>query len=127
MTKQQGTGLKKKIIESIERLATLDPNYFKEGVVDVLQLLYEQDVTMTNVIAKRLEATEARLQRVEDIMVGISIGLLINTKGRALYDDELSEILSLFNISPETIEDITRKNTFLKVFKKFKKATVKDL
>ena len=127
MSKEQVTEIKKQVLESIEKLAGLDQEYFKEGVTDVLQLLYEQDVTMTNVIAGRLELVEARLQKLEEIITGLTVGLLINTKGQALYDEELAEILSLFDKGPEQIEAIIRKNAFVKLFKKFKKATVKDL
>ena len=76
MSKKYSQKSQKDVLKLIEHLSELETTYFKKGVVDALKLLYEQDVTMTNVIGERLEEVKSQLETLKGFMLGIHIATL---------------------------------------------------
>ena len=121
MSKKIKHVIEKSVLESIQELSELDSAYFQKGAVDVLKLLYEQDVTMTNIIADRLEKIERRLATLNGFMLGIHIATLQHMKEESLSDSMLKEIAALYEIDFQKVKEVISTDALLKDIKKIKK------
>jgi hypothetical protein len=121
MSKKDESGIKKGVLESIQELSELESAYFQKGAVNVLKLLYEQDVTMTNITAERLDKIESRLATCNGFMLGIHIATLQHMQEESLSDSMLKEIAALYDIDFEKIKEVVSTDTLLEVIKKIKK------
>lgn len=121
MSKKDESGIKKGVLESIQELSELESAYFQKGAVNVLKLLYEQDVTMTNITAERLDKIESRLATFNGFMLGIHIATLQHMQEESLSDSMLKEIAALYDIDFEKIKEVVSTDTLLEVIKKIKK------
>lgn len=121
MSKKNSQKSNKDVLKLIEQLAELETKYFKKGVVDALKLLYEQDVTMTNVIGERLEEVKGQLETLRGFMLGIHIATLQYVKGGSLSNQEIKEIASLYEIDFDKVKKMINADTLIAVLKKIKK------
>lgn len=115
MSEKSGAKSKKDVLKMIGKLSELEINYFKEGVVDVLKLLYEQDVTMTNVIEEKLDKLNSQIEMLKGFMFGMHIATLQHVKGDGLGSVELKEIASVYEIDYDKLRKVISTGTLLEV------------
>ncbi len=125
MPEKQKTEIKKSILNSIQALADLDSDDFKKGVVDMLELLYEQDVGMTNVNAERLDKVEGRLELINAFMLGIHIATLQNLKGNNIGDDLLRQVASIYKVDFYKAKKVIEKDNLIEDFDYLRKLFMK--
>ncbi len=121
MGKKQNYATKKNILKSIQALAGLDPEDFKKGVVDLLELLYEQDVSMTNIMAEKVDQLEARLDMLKGVVLGLHIASLRHIKGEGITGDDLMGLAAMYEIDLYKIKEFTDEQSQAEVFKNIKK------
>ncbi len=118
MTKKYSYETKKDILKSIEALAELDSTDFKKGVVDMLELLYEQDVSMTNVIAERVE----KLEKGFDMLKGFVLGLHIASFKESINDDVLRKLAVLYEVNFQDVQQFLSSDMQVEDFTRMKKS-----
>ncbi len=120
MTQKRTFEMQKKVLQSIEELSGLDENYFREGVVDVLKLLYQQDVTMTNLLSTRVDALESQLGVLKGFMMGLHLATVQQSSQAALTEANLRDIAELYGIDYDNISSVISTGTLSGVQKKIK-------
>ena len=112
---------KKSVLKSIGALAELDSADFKKGVVDMLKLLYDQDVSMTNIIAERLEKVEIQLNTLNGFMLALHVAVSQQMQEGNLRESTLREISAAYELDYEKIKDIVNENSLTEIIKSMKK------
>jgi len=121
MTQQQGYKTKKDVLKSIEALAELDSVDFKKGVVDMLELLYEQDVSMTNLITARVESLEKNLDILKGYVLGLHVSMLKCEDSDCLTEDTLKDLSKIYDMDSQMVHKFVEGCFQLEVFNKIKK------
>ena len=109
------------VLKSIGALAELDSVDFKKGVVDMLKLLYDQDVSMTNIIAERLEKVEIQLSTLNGFLLALHVAVSQQLQEGNMREGALREIAAAYELDYEKIKDIINENSLTEIIKSMKK------